>query len=63
MKFTHLDTGANGKSHFRDVEVLLQDEENSRQQSELMKATGIFFRVMGADYDLDWGTMLLVGNL
>jgi uncharacterized cupin superfamily protein len=54
MKFVHLCTGADGESHFRDVEVEMKGAGNRGQRSELMKATGIFFSVTGADYDLDW---------
>ena len=54
MKFVHLYTGADGESHFRDVEIEMKDAGSRGQRSEHMKATGIFFSVTAADYDLDW---------
>jgi len=54
MKYTRLFTGEDGLSHFQDVEVLLTSGEHSQYFSELIKATGVIFRVTGADYDFDY---------
>lgn len=54
MKFVQLYTGEDGESHFRDVEVEMKDAGSRGQNSELTKATGIFFSISGADYHLDW---------
>ncbi len=54
MKFVHLYTGADGLSHFKDVEIEMSDAGSRGQSSESIKATGIFFSISGADYDLDW---------
>jgi hypothetical protein len=54
MRFVHLYTGPDGKSHFRDVEVEMKDAGNMEQISEPMKATGIYFRVTGPNYHHDW---------
>jgi uncharacterized cupin superfamily protein len=54
MRYVHLYTGADGESHFRDVEVKIKETGSRGQRSEPMKATGIFFSTTGADYNLDW---------
>jgi len=54
MKVTRMYTGPDGESHFEDVEVPLEDIGSSGRRSELMKATGIFFRETGGDYNIDW---------
>ena len=54
MKFTRLYTGPDGESHFEDVEVPLEDTGGVDRRSEVMKATGIFFRETGGDYYIDW---------
>ena len=54
MKYTRLYTGPDGLSHFQDVEVPLTSAGNGQYLSELMKATGVIFRVTGADYDYDY---------
>lgn len=57
MKFVHLYTGADGLSHFKDVEVEMMDTGSRGQRSETMKATGIFFSTTSASYDLDYHTV------
>jgi len=55
MKVTRIYTGADGESHFEDVEIPLEDTGVRGRRSELMKATGIFFGEMAAgDYNIDW---------
>ncbi|MFC2021456.1 cupin domain-containing protein [Chloroflexota bacterium] len=53
MKVTRLYTGADGKSHFEDVDVPLHETDEDKR-SDSVKATGIIFRETGGDYDLDW---------
>ena len=55
MKVTRLYTGPDEESHFEHVEIPLKDVGRiNLQQSELMKATGIFFRETSVDYQWDW---------
>ena len=54
MKYTRIYTGADGLSHFQDVEVPLKATEGGQETSDLMKTTGIIFRFTGADYDYGW---------
>ncbi len=54
MKYVHLYTGPDGKSHFKDVDVPLFQGRREEESSEPMKATGVFFRITGTGYDLDW---------
>ena len=54
MKITRLYTGSDGESHFSDIEIPLEDTGIRGRRSQLMKATGIFFRETGKEYDLDW---------
>jgi len=54
MKVTRLYTGSDDESHFEDIDIPLESTEGADRRSELMKATGIFFRETGGDYNLDW---------
>ncbi|MBM2825102.1 MAG: hypothetical protein HW402_766 [Dehalococcoidales bacterium] len=54
MKYTRLYTGPDGLSHFQDVEIPLDGGKSGQHLSKLIKATGVIFRVTGADYDYDW---------
>ena len=54
MKYTHLYSGADGESHFKDIEVLQEGKGEGSQRSEIMKATGVFFVETGGDYNFDW---------
>lgn len=54
MKYTRLYTGADGLSHFQDVEMPLTTGEGGQYLSELIKAKGVIFRTTGADYDYSW---------
>ncbi len=63
-KVTRLYTGPDGKSHFEELEITLDDnvavgrrlKEKGVffQQSELVKATGVNFREATGIYNLDW---------
>ena len=54
MNYTRIYTGEDGLTHFQDVDVPLTSGEHSQYFSELIKATGIIFRITGADYDFDY---------
>lgn len=43
-----------GQSHFRDIEVEWVSESPSGKLSERLPASGIIFRQVPAEYDLDW---------
>ncbi|MFC1915962.1 hypothetical protein ACFLW4_04630 [Chloroflexota bacterium] len=54
-RVTRLFTGPDGESHFEDIEFPLQNKASSGlRSSELLKATGIRFGEMGADYKPYW---------
>ena len=52
--YVHLFTGPDNLSHFKDVEVELDDRGAASFLSETMPATGINFRKNSMAYDLDW---------
>ncbi|MFC2060150.1 hypothetical protein ACFLTZ_03530 [Chloroflexota bacterium] len=54
MKVSHLYAGQDGESHFDEIDIPLKDMWDYSQQSEIMKATTIFFREKSADYNRDW---------
>lgn len=54
MKYTQLYAGADGLSHFKDVEVEMKNRAGLEHISETMKATGIYFRVSGPNYQHDF---------
>ncbi len=55
MKVTRLYTGPDSESHFEDVDIPLKETGRADiGRSELMKATNIFFREVGVDYQWDW---------
>ena len=54
MKITRLYTGLDGKSHFEDVDIPLNNIIGAQKMSEQRNATGIIFRETSGDYDLDW---------
>lgn len=54
MRYARLYTGPDGLSHFQDVDMPLTRGRNGQYLSELIKATGVIFRVTGPDYDYDW---------
>ena len=43
-----------GETHFRDIEVAWGEQGPSGRYSERLAATGIIFRQVQPDYDLDW---------
>lgn len=54
MKVTRVYTGADGKSHFEDIEVPLKDGGKAGFMSELVKATGVVFRETDGSYNFDF---------
>src|SRR5207253_10779244 len=56
MRIHNLYTDAQGQSHFRDIEVEWVEESRAGKLSNRLPATGIIFREVQPDYDLDWHT-------
>src|SRR5437660_189728 len=54
MRIHNLYTDASGQSHFRDIEVEWVEESRAGKLSRRLPATGIIFREVQPDYDLDW---------
>jgi hypothetical protein len=54
MRIHNLYTDANGQSHFRDIEVEWVEEGPAGKLSKRLPATGIIFRQVQPNYDLDW---------
>src|SRR5687767_4756733 len=54
MKIHRLWVDERGESHFQDVEVRLDESSRAGRLSARLPATGIIFREVPPDYDLDW---------
>ncbi len=54
MKIHRLYVDKNGESHFEDVEVEVEESTRAGRLSARLPATGIIFREVLPDYDLDW---------
>ena len=54
MKIHRLYADKNGESHFQDVEIEYAETTRADRLSKRMPATGIIFREVQPDYDLDW---------
>ena len=54
MRIHRLYTDKNGESHFQDVEIEYAESTRSGRLSKRLPATGIIFREVQPDYDLDW---------
>ena len=54
MKIHRLYADEKGQSHFQDVEVEFTESTRAGRTSKRLPATGIIFREVPADYDLDW---------
>lgn len=54
MRVTRIATGADGETHFGDIEIPLSDAGSIGRLSDMVPATGIVFRETPADYDYDW---------
>jgi len=54
MKVHNLWVDDKGESHFRDIEIEYVETTRSGRVSKRLPATGIIFREVQPDYDLDW---------
>jgi hypothetical protein len=54
MRIHNLYEDADGQSHFRDIEIEWAETTNAGKLSKRLPATGIIFREVQPDYDLDW---------
>ena len=54
MKIHRLYADKNGESHFEDVEITFTESARAGRLSPRLPATGIIFREVSPDYDLDW---------
>jgi hypothetical protein len=54
MRILRLYADERGESHFEDVEIALTESTRAGRLSARLPATGIIFRQVPPDYDLDW---------
>jgi hypothetical protein len=54
MRVHNLYVDGSGQSHFRDIEIEWVEEGRAGKLSKRLPATGIIFREVQPDYDLDW---------
>ena len=54
MKITRLYTGEDGKSHFEDIKIPLENQGDTGRLSTLVPACGIIFRETPGDYHYKW---------
>src|SRR5437868_5526160 len=54
MNIHRLFADRNGESHFETVEIPLTESSRAGRLSARLPATGIIFREVQPDYDLDW---------
>jgi hypothetical protein len=54
MRVHNLYVDAQGETHFRDIEIEWAEHTNAGKLSKRLPATGIIFREVQPDYDLDW---------
>jgi hypothetical protein len=54
MRIHNLYEDADGISHFRDIEFEWVEERHASKLSKRFPATGVIFRKVDADYNLDW---------
>ena len=54
IKVVRVYTGPDNQSHFEDIDVALKDAGNSTFLSELVKATGVIFRITTGEYNYDF---------
>ena len=54
MRIHNLYADAAGQSHWRDIEVEWVEQTPGGRLSKRLPATGIIFREVPAQYDLDW---------
>ncbi len=54
MRIHNIWVDDDGETHFRDIEVEWGEPSPSGRYAERLAATGIIFRQVQPDYDLDW---------
>jgi hypothetical protein len=54
MRIHNLYADAGGTSHWRDIDVEWVEQSKAGKLSQRFPATGIIFREVQAEYDLDW---------
>lgn len=55
MTYTRIYADANGETHLQDVGPAMKPAAHSAAVSEMMAATGVFFReTVGDEYFIDW---------
>jgi hypothetical protein len=54
MRIHNLYADKNGESHWRDIDVEYIETSRAGRLSARLPATGIIFREVQPDYDLDW---------
>src|SRR2546425_10562900 len=54
MKIHRLYADEKGQSHFQDVEIEFKEQSRAGRMSARLPASGIIFRQVAPDYDLDW---------
>ena len=54
MRIHNIWVDDDGETHFRDIEVEWGEQSPSGRYSEQLPATGIIFRQVQSDYELDW---------
>ncbi len=54
MKIHRLFVDERGESHFQDLDIPLTESSRAGRLSARLPATGIWFREVQPDYDLDW---------
>ena len=54
MRVVRVYTGDDGRSHFENVRVPLEDNGPLGRISQLIRGSGVMFREVGGDYDLDF---------
>jgi quercetin dioxygenase-like cupin family protein len=54
MRVHNLYVDAQGETHFRDIEIEWTEQTSAGKLSKRLPATGIIFREVQPDYDLDW---------
>jgi hypothetical protein len=54
MRVHNLYVDAQGETHFRDIEIEWAEAGPAGKLSKRLPATGIIFREVQPDYDLDW---------
>jgi hypothetical protein len=56
IRVVRIYTGPDNQSHFEDIEVPLKDAGKTGFLSELVKATGVVFRITTGEYNYDFHT-------